>query len=113
MQKSKPVSRIQILREKTRLTQHELAELLGVTEHTVANWENGRNSLEWIDRVIKLCKIFQCPPDQLVEYVPDTEPVGKKTKAEKSHLEEIRKLLDTDKPIPPETNRKFQPKLQE
>jgi transcriptional regulator with XRE-family HTH domain len=96
MQKTKPVSRIAILREQEKLTQQELAELLSVTEHTVANWENGRNSLDWIDRVVKLCKIFRCSPDQLIDYVLDTEPIERKTKTEKPHLEKIRKRLNTE-----------------
>jgi len=100
MQKTKPVSRIALLREQIGLTQQELAQQLNVTENTVANWEKGRGSLEWIDRVIKLCKIFRCTPDLLVEYVPDTEPVETQPKTKKNHLEDLRKLINTHEPSP-------------
>ncbi|UKP01379.1 helix-turn-helix transcriptional regulator [Nostoc sp. UHCC 0870] len=104
MQKTKPVSRIAFLREQIGLTQLELAQLLDVTENTVANWEKGRGSLEWIDRVIKLCKIFRCTPDILVEYVPDNEPVETQPKTKKSHLEELRRLINTHEPSPSSHN---------
>ncbi|WP_242064832.1 helix-turn-helix transcriptional regulator [Nostoc sp. FACHB-133] len=74
MERMKAVSRIATLREKEKLTQRQLAELLEVTENTVANWETGRSSVEWIDRVVKLCKIFACSPEDLIEYVVNTEP---------------------------------------
>ena len=96
MKPLKAVSRIALLREKANLTQLELAQLLDVTENTVANWEKGRSSLDWIDRVIKLCKIFQCPPEDLVEYVRDTRPV--KDNEKKLSLQELRKLINTHEP---------------
>ena len=96
MKPLKAVSRIALLREKANLTQLELAQLLDVTENTVANWEKGRSSLAWIDRVIKLCKIFQCPPEDLVEYVRDTRPI--KDEAKKLSLQELRKLINTHEP---------------
>lgn len=92
----KPVSRIAQLREQAGLTQLELSQLLDVTENTVANWEKGRSSLEWIERVIKLCRLFQCTPEDLIEYVPDTEPV--ETKKKGRSLAELRKLLNAHKP---------------
>lgn len=96
----KAVSRIALLREQKGLTQLELGQLLGVTENTVANWEKGRSSLEWIDRVINMCKLFKCTPDQLVEYVPDTEPMEVKSKIRRNKLEEFRKLINTHEPVP-------------
>jgi transcriptional regulator with XRE-family HTH domain len=98
MEGKKPVSRIAPLREQIGLTQLELAQLLDVTENTIANWEKGRSGLDWIVRVINLCKIFQCTPDQLIEYVPDTEPVETKTK--KPSLDALRRLINTHEPVP-------------
>ena len=99
MEPLKAVSRIALLREQADLTQLELAQLLDVTENTIANWEKGRSSLDWIDRVIKLCKIFQCSPEDLVEYVRDPKPV--KEKAKKYSLQELRRLINTHEPTPP------------
>lgn len=95
MNRMKPVSRIAQLREETGLTQLELSQLLEVTENTVANWEKGRSGLEWIERVIKLCKIFDCVVEDLIEYVPDTDPMEKK---KGRSLEELRRLVNTHEP---------------
>lgn len=92
MHRTKPVSRISSLREEMKLTQRELAELMEVTENTIANWEKGRSSIEWIDRVIRLCKIFECSPEELVEYVPELESSDSDSK-EKS-LAAIRERLN-------------------
>jgi transcriptional regulator with XRE-family HTH domain len=108
MERTKPVSRITLLREQMGLTQIELAQLLDVTENTIANWEKGRSGLDWIIRVIKLCKIFQCTPDQLIEYVVETEPVEEKPK--KRSLEELRQLINTHEPASTPNNRKPSPK---
>ncbi|MDZ8033462.1 helix-turn-helix transcriptional regulator [Nostoc sp. DedSLP04] len=93
MEHMKAVSRLAILREKENLTQRQLADLLEITENTVANWETGRSSVEWIDRVVKLCKIFACTPEELIEYVADTKPV--KTDS----LAEIRARLNPPKSV--------------
>jgi transcriptional regulator with XRE-family HTH domain len=86
----KPNSKIAELRDQAGLTQRELALLLGVTETTVANWERGRSGLEWIDRVIRLCKALNCNLEDLIEYEADqTEP----TFAELRHLYNVGKIL--------------------
>lgn len=96
MKQMKPISRVAQLREEAGLTQLELSQLLEVTENTVANWEKGRSGLEWIERVIKLCKIFDCTPEDLIEYVPDNDSVGKK---KGRSLEELRRLVNTHDPV--------------
>ena len=98
MKRMKPVSRIADFRDQIGLTQIELADLLDVTENTVANWEKGRSGLVWIERVIKLCKIFQCTPDQLIDYVPDAEPKESNTNKKKPSLDELRRLINTHEP---------------
>lgn len=103
MEHMKPVSRISQLREQAGLTQLELSQLLDVTENTVANWEKGRSSLEWIERVIKLCRLFNCIPEDLIEYAPDAEPVEKKKKGRS--LAELRRLLNTHEPAQTGSNR--------
>jgi len=62
-----PTSKIALLRERTGLTQRELAQIVGVTETTIANWERGRSGLEWIERFIKLCRALNCNLDDLIE----------------------------------------------
>ncbi|WP_375505224.1 helix-turn-helix transcriptional regulator [uncultured Nostoc sp.] len=89
----KVISRISELREREGITQRQLAELLGVTDNTVANWESGRSSVDWIDKVIKLCKIFNCLAEDLVNYEPDIES------EKEDSLAEIRARLNPRKPV--------------
>ncbi|MBE7379842.1 MAG: helix-turn-helix transcriptional regulator [Leptolyngbya sp. SIO1E4] len=63
-------SAIAALREQKNLTQLQLAQEVGVTETTIANWEKGRSGLEWIDRLIRLCAALECTPEDLIRYVP-------------------------------------------
>jgi transcriptional regulator with XRE-family HTH domain len=80
------VSKIADLREAAGITQRELALQVGVTETTIANWERGRSGLDWIDRLIKLCKTLNCSLEDLVAYEDAME-----TEAEPS-FEELRQM---------------------
>lgn len=60
-------------REKLGLTQHELADRVGVKDTTVSYWETGRRNMSWLLKSNKLCKALQCPLDQLVRD-EDSEP---------------------------------------
>lgn len=51
------------LRDNADLTQAELAKAVGVTETTIANWENGRT--EWIEKIILLCDALNCSIKEL------------------------------------------------
>jgi putative transcriptional regulator len=64
-----PVSKIAALRKRLGLTQRQLADEVGVTESTISNWEQGRNSLIWLERVAKLCRALNCSPEELIDYV--------------------------------------------
>ena len=72
-----PVSKVAELRKLVGLTQRQLADQVGVTESTISNWEQGRNSLVWLERVAKLCRALNCTPDQLIDYIEaDSESVS-------------------------------------
>lgn len=90
----KAVSQIAHLREQLGLTQLELSQLLEITENTVANWERGRSGVECIERVVKLCKIFKCSPEDLIAYIPDDNEV-KSDGNKKQLLTELQALLKT------------------
>ncbi|WP_348535500.1 helix-turn-helix transcriptional regulator [Komarekiella delphini-convector] len=62
------MSRVAELRKRLDLTQRELADLVGVTETTVRNWENNRSGIEWFERIAKLCDALQCAPNDLFRY---------------------------------------------
>ena len=54
------------LREKVGLTQEAVALALGVTDHTIRNWEKGRAEPRLtIRQVKKLCQILKCNLDDL------------------------------------------------
>lgn len=62
-----PVPCITVLRERRRLTQRQLAEQIGVTETTIANWERGRSGLDWIERLLRLCLALNCRIEDLID----------------------------------------------
>lgn len=69
------VSRIAEFRERAGLTQRELSKLVGVTENTIANWEKGRSGIDWIEKLIRLCKALDCDLESLIDYnPPEKEP---------------------------------------
>ncbi|AGY56642.1 transcriptional regulator [Gloeobacter kilaueensis JS1] len=59
------MSNVAELRKGANLTQRQLADLVGVTEATIANWETGRSGLEWFVRLDRLCKALRCAPVDL------------------------------------------------
>lgn len=63
-----PVSKVAQLRKNANLTQRDLADLVGVTESTIRNWENNRNGIEVLERVVKLCNALNCSVQELIEY---------------------------------------------
>ena len=62
------MSRVAELRKRLDLTQRQLADLVGVTETTVRNWENNRSGVEWFERIAKLCDALECTPNDLFDY---------------------------------------------
>ena len=56
---------LQKLRKKLNMSQEQLAESLGVTSQSVSKWESGASYPE-MDKLVALCKIFNCELDDLV-----------------------------------------------
>ncbi len=54
-------------RDRLGLTQKELADLLSVTENTIANWENGRSGFDQFARIVLLCNALNCEAKDLIE----------------------------------------------
>jgi transcriptional regulator with XRE-family HTH domain len=52
------------MRERAGLTQSELAQLIGVSENTIANWEKGGAS-KWIRHLQALCRVLNCNLEDL------------------------------------------------
>lgn len=57
-------SKIRMLRKKNKMTQHELAELIGVTQETISNIENGKRKLD-INIAQKIAIAFEVSLDEL------------------------------------------------
>lgn len=64
--------RLEELRKKRGMTQHELATLTGVQQNTISQWESGKRNPS-IPRLIRLAKIFDCTLDDLCSCAPPTE----------------------------------------
>ena len=59
---------IAFLRKKNKLTQQQLATMMGVPRSTVAMWETGRAEPS-ISNILALCKIFHISTDSFLENV--------------------------------------------
>ena len=57
---------LQSLRATKNMTQEQLAMLLGVSRQSVTKWEAERSYPE-MDKLIKICQIFECTLDDLVQ----------------------------------------------
>ena len=55
------------LRENLQITQRQLSDQLGVTENTIANWENGRSIGKWLYQIKLLCQALDCSFEELTE----------------------------------------------
>ena len=54
------------LRAAHGMTQEQLAEQLGVSRQSVTKWESDKSYPE-MDKLIKLCQIFDCTLDEMVQ----------------------------------------------
>jgi putative transcriptional regulator len=62
--------KIKKLREG-KYTQREMADMLGVTETNYRRLENNQLQSVTFEALNKLCKIFDCTPEKLLEYIND------------------------------------------
>lgn len=79
-------------RKKARLTQKELARLLGVGNSAISNWETGVNSID-IDTLVKACEVMGVTINDM--YEPACERFV--TSIEMEHLHKYRVLDDYGK----------------
>lgn len=63
---------LKVLRTKSRLKQQELAELLHVSQQTIAKWENGKSEPN-ITMLKDIAGIFNCSVNDLLDSNDDTE----------------------------------------
>ena len=84
-------TKLQKLRKEIHLSQEELADKLSVSRQSVSKWESDKAYPE-MDKLVTMCKIFNCTLDDLVnEELTDITKMNKT----KNHLNEyIDSLLD-------------------
>lgn len=59
-------SRVKEHRKKAGLSQIQLAEMLGVTNRAVSNWESGVNGID-IELIPKICEALNVKPNDLMD----------------------------------------------
>jgi transcriptional regulator with XRE-family HTH domain len=64
-------NKIAELRKSQGVTQRKLAIAFDVTDDTIKHWESRAIATIWIERVIKLCEIFNCEPKDLLKRSPN------------------------------------------
>lgn len=57
-------SKLKELREKKKLSQYKVAEILGVAQSTVAMWESGTN-IPTADKLPRIAEVLGCSIDEL------------------------------------------------
>lgn len=65
-------SRVRKNREKLRMTQQELADIVGLTRVSIVNVEAGRHGIPFI-KLLTLCAVFRCAPNDLLPKPPKAQ----------------------------------------
>ncbi len=78
------------LRKENNITQEQLADMLGVSRQAVSKWESGL-SIPDMEKIIEMCKIFNCPIERLLD---DGVTSNTKIKQKKSFKEYLNSILD-------------------
>lgn len=62
------------VKEKTRITLTEIAETVGISKNTIYRMANSKGGYNVrADVIEKLCKHFECTPNDLMTIVPDPQ----------------------------------------
>ena len=87
--------RIRKHRERSRLSQEQLAERADVSSQTISTAETGKKRL-WVENIIKICEVLEISPDYLLlgEISPQdliilSEKLSQLTPGQYRHLEDI------------------------
>lgn len=88
--------KIQMLRKSKKMSQEQLADLMDVSRQAVSKWESGTAYPE-MDKLLTLCKIFDCTLDDLTNDSVSEINVGKSQKITTSNL--VEQFLHTIKLI--------------
>lgn len=62
---------IDVMLARRKMSVTELSERLGITMANVSILKNGKAKAVKVETLNKLCRILDCQPGDLLEYVPD------------------------------------------
>lgn len=65
--------KLHLLMAQSRMSQKELIAQTGMSSATVSNLYNEKVKRLDFDTLEKLCKLFNCKVQDLIEYIPDEE----------------------------------------
>ncbi|WP_232841811.1 helix-turn-helix domain-containing protein [Caldicellulosiruptor acetigenus] len=91
--------RLKELREEKNISRSDLAEILGVSTQTIANYENGHREPNF-DTLLKIAEYFDVTVDYLVgrsDYRTVEEQISKRSKFEKTVGESLKEAIMTKK----------------
>ena len=74
MKKSNIGNRIKEFRSQAKMSQKTLAEMLGVTNRAVSNWESGANGID-VDLIPAICEALNISPNDLLD-TPSTDTIS-------------------------------------
>jgi len=75
-------------RKKKKITQGELAKMLGKTKNVISNWERGDNKPD-ADTILSLCRILDTTPNSIMDWEDDGKSLSE---VERYHIEKFRAL---------------------
>lgn len=67
------VVNIDVMLARRKMSVTELSERLGITMANVSILKNGKAKAVKVETLNRLCRILDCQPGDLLEYVPDED----------------------------------------
>lgn len=67
------VINLDVMLAKRKVSVTELSERLGITMANVSILKNGKAKAVKLETLNKICRILDCQPGDILEYVPDGE----------------------------------------
>ena len=75
------VVRLDLMMARRKMRSTELAEAIGITQSNLSLLKSGHVRGVRFSTLEAICKALNCQPGELLEYVPDEEPVNLKKEA--------------------------------
>lgn len=67
---------LDVMMAKRKMSVTQLSEELDITMANVSILKNGKAKAVKLDTLNKICKILDCQPGDILEYIPDEEDEG-------------------------------------